>query len=106
MQCLSCEGVPETDIGKPFGDYFMCQCFYDGRFPGRFGPELEHWRDKMCTYCSEEKNKCRTCGEFLVITCSICICGYGDDLKLLKILWEDKILEDVCDDCIEKYSLS
>nr|QBK92847.1 MAG: hypothetical protein LCPAC401_04850 [Pithovirus LCPAC401] len=108
MECDKCEKIPKTDENKPFGEYFMCQCFFDGRFPGQLGPELEHWNDKMCNYCSEEQNRCRTCGEVPIeppeITCDICICGYN--LELIKALWKDEILEDVCDDCIEKYSLS
>ena len=62
QQCRPCAFQPIDEFLKPFGDYFLCSCYGKRELIG-FGPELEHWNDKYCTYCAEEKNCCRTCGE-------------------------------------------
>ena len=60
--CNECVNRPIEESLKPeFCDYFLCSC-YGTRQEIGFGPELEHWSDKMCIACAEEKDCCRRCG--------------------------------------------
>ncbi len=51
-QCHECESKIPDDANKPFGDYFMCSFCYGKRKGYGFGPELDHWNDKMCLKCA------------------------------------------------------
>ena len=61
-QCEKCVRTTPDESKKPFGDYFLCECYGTRRLAG-FGPELEHWADALCSYCSKEQQRCRTCGK-------------------------------------------